>query len=178
MIPTHVAQLFGTPPKPHMTDWDEAVKSLARGPIDVVPVKMSVDLCGLECNCPSQLDVLSAIRVYGPRDTYEARIYLGSLLLTTITLEKGSTVPLDCPLLPSESAYMNIKFVFDKAPVRVNLIGWVCSEQVRMDARRLLPMGDDRTVYQPESGMYAPVSREWMKQTTTIPKQKWAWMGK
>jgi hypothetical protein len=125
-----------------MTDWDEAVKSLARGPIDVVPVKMSVDLCGLECNCPSQLDVLSALRVYGPRDTYEARIYLGSLLLTTITLEKGSTVPLDCPLLPSESAYMNIKFVFDKAPVRVNLIGWVCSEQVRMDARRLLPIGD------------------------------------
>jgi hypothetical protein len=147
MIPTHVAQLFGTPPKPHVNDWQEAIRSLARGTIDVVPVKMSADLCGLECTIPTSLDVLSAVRVYGPRDTYEARIYLGSLLLTTITLEKGSPFPLACPLMPSESAYMNIKLVFDKAPERVRLIGWICSEQVRMDARRLLPMGDDRTVY-------------------------------
>jgi hypothetical protein len=63
MIPTHVAQLFGSPHKPHMTDLDEAVEMVARGPIDAVPVKMSVDLCGLECTIPTRLDVLSALRV-------------------------------------------------------------------------------------------------------------------
>jgi hypothetical protein len=80
--------------------------------------------------------------------------------------------------MPSESAYMYIKLVFNKAPIRVNLIGWVCSEQVRMDARRLLPMGDDGSIYNLESGMYVPLSRFAVKQTSMIPGQKWAWIEK